>query len=112
MRRTIRHVDPWSVLKFSLLFYSSVMLVLLFAGAMLFIAADAAGIIDKFEAFVRGIGWPEWKVRPLQLFRIALLVGLANVIGWSAVNLFLSFLYNLVADVVGGISVTMSERDL
>lgn len=112
VRRTIRRVDPWSVLKFSVLFYLSVMMVFLVAAAILYFAASTAGIVDKIETFVQGVGWPEFRIRPIQLFRIGLLVGLTQVIVWSAINVFVSFLYNLVADVVGGIQVTMSEREL
>lgn len=104
-------MDPWSVLKLSFLFYVSVMLVLLFAVMLIFFAADAAGIIEKLENFVQGIGWPNWQVRPIQLFRALLLLGIGNVIIWTAVNVFASFLYNLVSDIVGGIQVTFSERE-
>lgn len=111
VRRTLRRVDPWSVLKLSLLFYFSVMLVFLFAGALLYVAAAAAGIVGKIENFVQGVGWPDFRLRPLQLFRIWILIGVTQVIIWTAVNVFVSFLYNLVADVVGGIQITMSERE-
>lgn len=108
----MRRFDPWSVLKFSVLFYFSVALVFVFAAMMLFFAAEAAGIIDKLEAFVQGIGWPDWRIRPIQLFRALILLGVINVIVWSAVTLFVTVLYNLVADVVGGVRVTMSEREI
>lgn len=111
VRRTIRRVDPWSVLKLSFLFYISVMLVLLFASMLIFFAADAAGIVEKLENFVQGIGWPDWQIRPIQLFRALLLIGIGNVVIWTAVNVFASFLYNLVSDIVGGIQVTFSERE-
>ena len=111
VRRTIRRVDPWSVLKLSFLFYISVMLVLLFASMLIFFAADAAGIVEKLENFVQGIGWPNWQIRPVQLFRALLLIGIGNVVIWTAVNVFASFLYNLVSDIVGGIQVTFSERE-
>jgi hypothetical protein len=107
----VRRVDPWSVLKFSFVFYLSVMGIFLFAGAILYIAAAGAGIIEKMEQFVQGIGWPEFTVRPLQAFRLGLLLGLSQVIIWSTVNVFAAFLYNLVSDLVGGIEITMSEQE-
>lgn len=111
VRRTLRRIDPWSVLKFSLLFYFSVMLVFLFAAMILYLAAAAAGIVENIENFIQGVGWPAFELRPLTLFRIGLLLGIAQVIIWSAINVFVAFLYNLVADVVGGIQLTMSERE-
>jgi uncharacterized BrkB/YihY/UPF0761 family membrane protein len=111
VHRVVRRVDPWSVLKFSFVFYLSVMGIFLFAGAILYIAASGAGIVDKLEKFIQGIGWPEFNIRPLQVFRLGLLVGLSQVIIWSTVNVFAAFLYNLVSDLVGGIEITMSERE-
>lgn len=112
VRRTLRRVDPWSVLKFSLLFYFSVMLVFLFAGMILYFAASAAGIVREIEKFIQGVGWPEFRLHPVQVLRVGVLIGITQVIIWSTVNVFLAFLYNLVADVVGGIQITMSEREL
>lgn len=111
VRRTIRRIDPWSVLKFSLLFYLSVMLVFLFAGMILYLAASAAGVVGRIEDFIQGVGWPEFRLRAVQLFRVGVLIGIAQVVVWSVVNVFICFLYNLVADVIGGIQVTMSERE-
>lgn len=111
MKVTIRNVDPWTVLKFSLLFYFSVMLVFVFAAMLLFFISDAAGVVGNIESFVQGVGWPDWEVRASQLFRVLLLIGLVNVVFWSGANVVLTFLYNLVADVVGGIEATTIERD-
>ena len=112
VKRTVRRIDPWSVLKLSFLFYASVVLVMLFAAMLIFFAADATGIVGKLETFIQGIGWPDWEIRPIQLFRALLLIGVTNVVVWTAVNVFAAFLYNLVADIVGGIQVTFSERDI
>jgi transmembrane protein DUF3566 len=111
VHRTIRRVEPWSVLKFSLVFYVSVMLIFLLGGGILYFVAAAAGVIEKMEQFIQGIGWPEFNIRPLQVFRLGILLGLSQVIIWSTVNVFIAFLYNLVADLIGGIEITMSEQE-
>jgi hypothetical protein len=111
VHRTIRRIEPWSVLKLSLVFYVSVMLIFLLGGGILYFVSAAAGIIEKMEKFVQGIGWPEFNIRPLQVFRLGILIGLSQVIIWSTINVFIAFLYNLVADLVGGIEITMSERE-
>lgn len=99
-------------MKLSFVFYLSVMAIFIFSGAILYFAAAGAGVIDKMEKFVQGIGWPEFQIRPFQVFRLGLLLGLSQVVIWSAVNVFVAFLYNLVSDLVGGVEVTMSEREL
>lgn len=112
VKRTIRRVDPWSVLKFSLGFYLAVMVVSFIVAVILFYAASSAGIVKNIESFIQEVGWPKVQIRPAWVFRVVLLIGFVNVIVWSAVNLIVAFLYNLVADLVGGIEVTMSEREV
>jgi hypothetical protein len=111
VRRTVRRIDPWSVLKASLVFYGSLMLILLAVGAILFMAATTAEIVDRIESFIQGIGWPEFRIRPLSVLRISILFGAIQVILWSAFNVFAAFLYNLAADLVGGVEVIMTEQE-
>src|SRR5256885_10310279 len=56
VRRIVRHIDPWSVLKLSLLFYFCLFLVLLVAGTLLYNLAGAAGTISSIESFIKDIG--------------------------------------------------------
>src|SRR5262245_13462203 len=51
-RLVIRRVDPWSILKFSVLLYLSVYFVILVAGVVLWSAATAAGVRGKIESFI------------------------------------------------------------
>lgn len=108
---TIRRIDPWSVLKFSVAFYLSVMAVCVLATVLLFYAAEAAGIVGTIEEFIQGVGWPDFRIRPIQVFRAVVVIGVFMMITWTAVSVFVAFLYNLISDLVGGIEVTMSERD-
>jgi hypothetical protein len=43
--------------------------------------------------------------------RAVFLIGLLNVILWSGINVFLAFLYNLIADLVGGLRVTVVDEE-
>src|SRR5207244_12739465 len=52
VRRVIRKVDPWTVLRFSVLFYLSILLVVLVAGVALWEVASATGVRDNAENFV------------------------------------------------------------
>src|SRR5207244_375160 len=49
--QTVRRVDVWSVLKVSLCFYLCALLVSLIAGIMLWLVADAFGVIHNIEKF-------------------------------------------------------------
>lgn len=110
---TVRHVSPWSVLKFSLLFYFCVMLVFLFALVILYWVLAAMGVtesIAKTLSELRSQQAGPFEIHGGWLFSRTFMVGLAGVVVWSLVNMFVSVLYNLVADIVGGIQVTLTEK--
>jgi hypothetical protein len=109
-RVTIHRVHPWSVLKLSLIFYFCMLLVVMAGLAMFWSIVIRVGVIqalqeeaDKFGAAVQVNGG--------NLARLVFLIGLVNVVLWSAINVFMAFLYNLIADLVGGFRITMSDDD-
>jgi len=109
-RVVIRKVGPWSVFKFSLLFYSCIVLVILLALAMLYWILGAIGAIEHLTEFTRELFAEEdFKIHGGWIFARMTLIGVAMVIIWSLINLFIAFLYNLISDVVGGIEVTLAE---
>jgi hypothetical protein len=62
--RIVRHVDPWSVLKVSMLFYLSMFLVLLLAGVLLWGAGRSTGAVERVEKFVTSLGFGNCEVDP------------------------------------------------
>jgi transmembrane protein DUF3566 len=111
-RVVVRKVGPWSVLKFSLLFYFCVMLVVLFALYLLFGIMRALGTLDAIvdlledltlveKGFVLDTGW---------IFVRLFWFGVALAVLWSIINLFAAVLYNLISDVVGGVEITLGEK--
>lgn len=111
VKRTIRRFDPWSVLKLSAIFYVALMVIGVIAATVLYYAARSVGIIENIENFVRGVGWPDFRLGAFEVMRVVFVLGAVQAILWTGFNLVVTVLYNLVADVVGGIEITMSERD-
>lgn len=112
VRRTLRHVDPVSVLKLSLVFYGVFLIVWLVIAAILFAMIEATGIFETIEGLSRDFALG-LKVN-IDLFfveRWAFLMGLTFAIVASLVNVALAFLYNLAADTIGGIEMTFVEKD-
>jgi len=110
-RVVVRKVGPWSVFKFSLLFYLCVMTVLLLALAMLYWILGAVGAVDHVTRFARELFADQsFSIHGGWIFARLTVMGLAMVVIWSLINLFIAFLYNLISDVVGGIEVTLAER--
>lgn len=113
IRVAIRRVNPWSVLKFSLLFYFCLMLVFVIGLAILYMVVDAIGVVGSLEQLLESLGFggeAGFEVNGAFLFRTLFLIGLISVVVWSALTLFFAFLYNLISDLVGGIELTLAER--
>ena len=108
-RAVVRRVDPWAVLKVSVLFYLSMFLVILAAAVLLWVVASSAGVVDNIEDFMSSIGFTDFRFLPGQLFRAAALGGLVLVVAGTAGNVLLTLLYNMLADVVGGVSITLTD---
>jgi Transmembrane domain of unknown function (DUF3566) len=56
VHRIVRHVEPWSVLKLSVLFYAAVFLIVCVASALLWGAARGSGAVDNVESFITSVG--------------------------------------------------------
>jgi hypothetical protein len=121
-RVMVKRVGPWSVFKFSLLFYFCVMIILLIALTILYNILSAIGVIDAIAKFVdellyqksttpTGAKAPQvFHINGFWLFSRAFAVGLVMVVFWSLVKLLVTFMYNLISDLVGGLEVTLTER--
>ena len=118
-RVVVRKVAPLSVLKFSLLFYVCLMLIVFFAMVIVYGVLSAAGAIDSLEkilGYVFGTGTTSTSgAEPLEIngravFTWGLFGGLVFAVIWSLINVFIALLYNLISDIVGGVEVTLAER--
>jgi len=110
-RVVLRKVGPWSVLKLSLLFYLCVMVVIMGAFVILYGILGAIGALDSVTRLIRDLFADQtFEIHGGWLFTRGVAVGIAMVILWSLINVFVVFLYNLLSDIVGGIEVTLSER--
>ncbi len=108
----IRRIDPWSVLKVSILFYLSLVLVLLLAGVLLWTAGSAIGAVDGVEKLIAGFGFQGFEFVGGQLLRGFMAAGLVIVVLGTGMSVVVAVLYNLISDLVGGIELTVLEESL
>jgi hypothetical protein len=112
---TVTRVDPWSMLKFSFVYSLAALVVLLVAVVVLYGIVDAMGVIDSIRSFVNDIKSNDsdsilvWFTFSRVLL-VTLLVGIVNVVLFTAFATLTAFIYNVCTDIVGGVEVTMSER--
>ena len=114
VRRIVRHIEPWSVLKISVFFYFFLWLVFLLAGVLLWSFAESTDTLSNIESLFESLfalesGNDFWNGGAI--FRGYALATLALAIGAVAFNVLLAVLYNLLSDLTGGIRLTVIEEE-
>ncbi len=116
-RLFVKRIDPWSVMKFSFAVSFVLFFVAIVATSVLYLALDAMGVFDSVNtAFADVIGASggksgSFKVTAFGVIGTAGVIGLVNVVLFTALATLSAFIYNVCADLVGGIEVTLSEKD-
>ena len=112
VRRLVRHVEPWSVLKVSLILYFCAWAIMLFVGVTLWNLAVNSGLVADVEGFVVELfALESFKVNADQIFRIAAVGGLVLVLAASGLTVLGAVLFNLISDVTGGVRLTVVEEE-
>jgi len=110
-RLQLRHINPWTVLKFTCVLSIALFFVWLIAVGVLYGVLDAAGVIAKINDTVTTING-SGSTAPVTagvVFGGAAIIGVVNIVLFIALSTVGSVVYNLCADLVGGIELTLSE---
>lgn len=114
----VRRFDPWSVLKLSLVLGVAMFFIWLVAVGVLYTVLDGMGVWDKlngtYSSLVAGEGNNAGSgplISAGRVFGIAAVIGAINIVLLSALATVSAFIYNVSADLAGGLEVTLSERD-
>jgi hypothetical protein len=112
-RLQLRHINPWTVLKFSCVLSIALFFVWLITIGVLYGVLQAAGVVSSINDAVQRINGPgsAAPITPGVVFGGAALIGAVNIVLFIALSTIGSVVYNLCADLVGGIEITLSERE-
>jgi hypothetical protein len=112
VRRLVRHVEPWSVLKVALIFYFCLWVILLIAGVILWNLAVSSGTVDNVETFVTELfALESFTFNADQIFRASAVGGLVLVVAGSGFTVLIAVLFNLISDLTGGVRFTVVEEE-
>ena len=112
----IRRIDPWTTLKVSLVLSVALFFVWMIAVALLYLVLGGMGVWSKLNSNVGDLlnntgGTAADLVSSGTIFGGALLVGLVNIVMLTAAATIGAFIYNFATDLIGGIEVTLADRD-
>jgi hypothetical protein len=116
VRRIIRKIDPWTVLKVSSLFNVVAALGIVLGLVMFWSVLTAAGIPDRIVDVLVRITLLEEGENPFANTERFLRAAVFGAIVWAVLSTGLmtlaAVMYNLISDVVGGVEIVVLEESL
>lgn len=115
VRLSVSRVDPWSAMKLGFLLAVAIGIMTVVATAVVWYVLDGMMVFQKIQDFVTQIAGEESDVDIMQfvefgrVISLATLLGVVNVVIITALSTIMAFLYNIVAALVGGVHLTLTD---
>jgi len=119
-RLNLKRIDPWSVMKFAFAVSIVLFIVVVVATSVLYLALDTMGVWSSINGNLKelvtasgaeGTGDSTFTITAWGVIGTSMLIGAVNVVLFTALATLSAFIYNVCADLVGGIELTLAERD-
>tara|TARA_B100000575_G_C22791533_1_gene468055 strand:- start:24 stop:620 length:597 start_codon:yes stop_codon:yes gene_type:complete len=114
VRRIIRKVDPWTVLKVSFVFNFIISLTIVLGFSILWVLLVNAGVPQGLEEIARRLALLDDNASLVgnveTLFSSVLFFATVYLLTQTAITTLGAFFYNLISDLVGGIEVIVLEE--
>lgn len=111
VKRIVRRVDLWSVLKLALVLYTCLYSAALLAVAGLWAFLNSAGLVDRFESFMKDVGFDKFQFRGSEMFRGVVAGGAVLVLAGAVLTVIGFALLNVVSELTGGLRLTVIEEE-
>ncbi|UNX54970.1 DUF3566 domain-containing protein [Georgenia sp. TF02-10] len=114
VRLSISRIDPWSAMKLSFLLSVAVGIMIVVAAALVWFVLDSMHVFTDIEELLTDIGSADF----LQLMdylafdrvmSLATVVAVVDILLMTALGTIGAFLYNIVAALVGGLHLTLTD---
>ncbi|MFW3171546.1 DUF3566 domain-containing protein [Geodermatophilus sp. CPCC 206100] len=116
-RLQLRHIDTWSALKISLVLSIAMFFIWMVAVGVLYGVLSGLGVFETLNDLFGQLGTASGAegtsevITPGIVFGGAAVIGAINIVLMTALCTVAAFIYNMCSDLVGGLEVTLSERD-
>ena len=116
-RLQLRHIDTWSALKISLVLSIALFFIWMVAVGILYMVLNSLGVFATLNDLFGQVGSVSGNagtgdvITPGVVFGGAAFIGAINIVLMTALCTVGTFIYNLCSDLVGGLEITLSERD-
>ena len=117
-RLQLRHIDTWSALKISLVLSIALFFIWMVAIGILYGVLSGLGVFNTLNDLFGQLSSSSGDAKvvndvitPGIVFGGAAVIGAINIVLMTALCTVATFIYNLCSDLVGGLEITLSERD-
>ena len=116
VRLSVSRLDPWSVMKLSFLLSIAVGIMIVVASVVFWMVLDGLHVFTEVNDMIVDILGEETKVSILQFVELKRVVSLSTMIAivdvvlLTALSTIAAFIYNVVAALVGGVHVTLTDE--
>ena len=114
----LKRIDPWTVLKISLIVAIVMFFVWMIAVGVLYLALGSMDVWTKLNTTYGTLVSPDTTtgttgslVTPTGVFTVAAVIGAINIVLFTALSTVAAFVYNAAAGMSGGVEITLGERD-
>ena len=109
-RMTVKRLDPWSVLKFGAVANIVLFAILMLVAGIIWFIVDRLQLVDQICGIATDVGFTSCGINAPNLFRALSLLGGMGVVVFTAVLVFAAFLYTLISDLTGGLTIGVVEE--
>lgn len=116
VRLAVSRLDPWSVMKLSFLLSIAIGIMIVVASVVFWLVLDGLHVFTEVNDMIVAILGEETKVNILQYVELKRVVSLSTMIAivdvvlLTALSTIAAFLYNVVAALVGGVHLTLTDE--
>ncbi|MGV9181918.1 DUF3566 domain-containing protein [Arcanobacterium canis] len=115
VKMTVTKVDPWSALKLSFLLSVALGIMIVVAATVLWLVLDAMHVWSQLTELINTLGEPRLMelAQYMEFGRFipfAVVVAVIEIVLFTALGAVIALIYNLVASLVGGLTLTVSDE--